>query len=231
MTKEEFILVGLAEKCLVLSSKLQDDLRSDGGFRKALKARWKKSWNKKCLEELSTLEQAMRTQILSNSCIRVQAMQAEQQDNFVYLDAQLKDFIKQIHKGQTKLEEIIRSETTRSRDHTTAEADLVRNHFTAQFSITTATLKQEADKQEHGTRREKLLASLAFPEMNARKNTSSIDAYQDTFQWVFDEDEKRAWNSFPSFLASRERKVYWISGKPGSGKSTLMKFLIGHRET
>lgn len=230
ITKEEFILVGLAEKCLHLSSELQKGLKSSGGFRKALKVRWKKSSNQKRVEELSALEQAMQTQLTTNSCARTQAIQAEQEDSFGDLGAQIKDFTKQIQSGHTELKDLIRSEATRSREHTIAEAERIRNHFTTQFSRTTDRLKQDANKLEYSARMKKLLDSLVFPEMNARKNTSSIKAYRSTFEWVFDDKKERAWDSFPS-LTSQEQKMYWISGKPGSGKSTLMKFLIGHSRT
>lgn len=224
VTKEESILVGLAEKCLVLSSKLQKDLRSDGGIRKVLKALWKKSSNKKRQEELFALEQAMQTQILATSWIQMRGIQAAQQDAFTDLDAQLKDFIIQVTTGHTKLENLVRAEAMISKEHTTIEADKLRDHLMDR-------LDQEAGKHEQSDRLKTLLASLAFPEMNARRNMSAIDAYPNTFQWVFDKDEKHVWDSFPSFLTSREQKVYWISGKPGSGKSTLVKFLIGHEKT
>lgn len=34
-----------------------------------------------------------------------------------------------------------------------------------------------------------------------------------------------SWSSFKDFLQSSNKKIYWITGKPGSGKSTLMKFI------
>ncbi|KAH7233732.1 hypothetical protein IWW34DRAFT_906212 [Fusarium oxysporum f. sp. albedinis] len=40
----------------------------------------------------------------------------------------------------------------------------------------------------------------------------------------------RHWDNFIDWLKS-DRSVYWISGKPGSGKSTLMKFLISDSRT
>ncbi|KAF5676656.1 hypothetical protein FCIRC_6951 [Fusarium circinatum] len=40
----------------------------------------------------------------------------------------------------------------------------------------------------------------------------------------------REWDSFIDWLKS-DQPVYWISGKPGSGKSTLMKFLISDSRT
>lgn len=38
------------------------------------------------------------------------------------------------------------------------------------------------------------------------------------------------WDSFSNWLRSMD-KFYWISGKPGSGKSTLVKFILGHSDT
>ncbi|KAK3369832.1 hypothetical protein B0H63DRAFT_485620 [Podospora didyma] len=39
-----------------------------------------------------------------------------------------------------------------------------------------------------------------------------------------------SWNCFPCWLESPDEKIYWIQGKPGSGKSTLVKFLISESE-
>jgi hypothetical protein len=38
------------------------------------------------------------------------------------------------------------------------------------------------------------------------------------------------WDSFADWLVS-DKPIYWISGNPGSGKSTLMKFLLENRKT
>ena len=51
------------------------------------------------------------------------------------------------------------------------------------------------------------------------------DAHEKTFHWLFDREAV----SFPDWLSdnsSAERPIYWIQGKPGSGKSTLMKFAM-----
>ncbi|KAF5717120.1 hypothetical protein FMUND_5938 [Fusarium mundagurra] len=42
--------------------------------------------------------------------------------------------------------------------------------------------------------------------------------------------QRRDWDSFVDWLRS-DLPVYWITGKPGSGKSTLMKFLISDSRT
>ncbi|KAI8626180.1 hypothetical protein F5Y19DRAFT_229340 [Xylariaceae sp. FL1651] len=42
-----------------------------------------------------------------------------------------------------------------------------------------------------------------------------------------DTDDDDLWDNFSDWLKS-ESKLYWISGKPGSGKSTLVKFILGN---
>ncbi|KAF5718700.1 hypothetical protein FMUND_5060 [Fusarium mundagurra] len=94
---------------------------------------------------------------------------------------------------------------------------------------------------------EQLLSSLRFPEMNSRKNKIS-DNYPGTFKWIFDRNGERqsncssssesdqsekgsdaetshkpSFDSFPDWLES-DSNVFWVSGKPASGKSSLMKF-------
>ena len=56
-------------------------------------------------------------------------------------------------------------------------------------------------------------------------------AHESTFQWVFQDSQSQdqvplmiKWSNFRDWLIS-EDQIYWITGKAGSGKSTLMKFL------
>ncbi|KAM7203885.1 hypothetical protein V8F33_001856 [Rhypophila sp. PSN 637] len=65
--------------------------------------------------------------------------------------------------------------------------------------------------------------------MRERKSRVS-KAHDTTFRWIFDKNISGPWDSFNAWLKSEEQ-VYWISGKPGSGKSTLMKYLVDHDTT
>jgi hypothetical protein len=69
-----------------------------------------------------------------------------------------------------------------------------------------------------------LIKSLEIPGRDNRLET--IDAkFSHTFEWAFDED---------SILANWIRKgtgMFWIHGKPASGKSTLMKFIYQSQQT
>jgi hypothetical protein len=67
-----------------------------------------------------------------------------------------------------------------------------------------------------------LLESLTFDQMDFR-HSKIHDAHPSTFMWMFS-------NKFKLWLQSTD-PVFWISGKPGSGKSTLMKYLVDNPET
>ncbi|KAI1159956.1 hypothetical protein F5B18DRAFT_664191 [Nemania serpens] len=74
-----------------------------------------------------------------------------------------------------------------------------------------------------------ILEQLRFDTID-RRHDLIHDAHEETFQWMFDVEERDSPATFSDWLTS-EDGVYWISGKPGSGKSTLMKFLSSHPRT
>ena len=47
---------------------------------------------------------------------------------------------------------------------------------------------------------------------------------KNTCKWVFGIDRPSLWDNFREWLQSGQG-FYWIKGKPGSGKSTLMRFI------
>ena len=68
---------------------------------------------------------------------------------------------------------------------------------------------------------ERLLAALNFPEARSRLENVE-EAYADTYTWIY---EDRL--GFKAWLQGQDpRPIFWISGKPGSGKSTLMKYAL-----
>jgi len=88
---------------------------------------------------------------------------------------------------------------------------------------------QETANQRH------ILNSLRFEMMDDRYQKIS-DAEQKTFKWIFEDSEKQTSSNpnlrlaFKEWLATGDG-IFHISGKPGSGKSTLMKYLCRHPET
>ncbi|KAH8756401.1 hypothetical protein F5883DRAFT_372051, partial [Diaporthe sp. PMI_573] len=76
------------------------------------------------------------------------------------------------------------------------------------------------------TLKEKLLENLSYPDMLFRER-SVVSASETTFRWIFERENRpdRPWASFCEWLEAPDKPLYWITGKPGSGKSTLMKFI------
>ncbi|KAI4660288.1 uncharacterized protein J4E78_004989 [Alternaria triticimaculans] len=80
-----------------------------------------------------------------------------------------------------------------------------------------------------------MLARLHFTGMHDRHKAIPI-AHPGTSQWIFDASPEQLapddFDSFPRWLTAAScSNTYWISGKSGTGKSTLMKFVSSHRCT
>jgi hypothetical protein len=74
-----------------------------------------------------------------------------------------------------------------------------------------------------------ILGHLWFRLIDDRKDGIS-EAHSKTFEWALHPPTSDdTWSDLGQWLRSG-RGIYWISGKPGSGKSTLMKFLYNHSE-
>lgn len=88
--------------------------------------------------------------------------------------------------------------------------------------------------QEKYEREKTVLKSFKFETMFHRYEAIA-EAHQKTFEWIFKpasfpSTDPRSKITFKEWLQSGDG-VYWIAGKPGSGKSTLMKYLADSHET
>ncbi|KAH8744192.1 hypothetical protein F5883DRAFT_29535 [Diaporthe sp. PMI_573] len=84
---------------------------------------------------------------------------------------------------------------------------------------------------------QQIIASLKYPERPIR-HQNIPEAHRRTFEWALKHPFDQAAEDASSYKAGQGntlqwilsgRGVFWVSGKPGSGKSTLMKFLADHR--
>lgn len=113
-----------------------------------------------------------------------------------------------------------------------------KNHFDQSIAQYRST--EVADRNLEG-----FIKSFKYPEMYHCQNADSINrAHEGTFRWIFEEEDNsdheakdqshssktQRWSSFSDWLTS-EDSLYWISGKPGSGKSCLMRFLATNLRT
>ena len=95
--------------------------------------------------------------------------------------------------------------------------------------------RAQLDYRYISERREKLqrtlIKSLCFSEMTDRQYRI-VESHEKTFQWIFLPGHacQQKWANFSEWLEGKSA-LYWVTGKAGSGKSTLMKFLHGDKRT
>jgi hypothetical protein len=88
---------------------------------------------------------------------------------------------------------------------------------------------QSMEIQDKSEIRATFLASIHFQQIIERRSRIP-QAHAATFEWIYSQDSKStsSWHNFVSWLRNgsvNQRNLYWISGKAGSGKSTLMRYL------
>jgi len=76
-----------------------------------------------------------------------------------------------------------------------------------------------------------ILQSLRFPTIYSRR-LDIPDAHARTFDWIYREPmlEGTLWSIFSQWLR-QDSGIYWVNGKAGSGKSTLMRFIHEDKRT
>jgi Tfp pilus assembly pilus retraction ATPase PilT len=91
-----------------------------------------------------------------------------------------------------------------------------------------------ANSEDEDASTEIALKSLYFHDMHSRSDSIAV-AHENTFRWIFNEDPTVNNTTAPNTGFLRWLKsgngTYWVAGKPGCGKSTLMKFLSQHSHT
>jgi len=77
----------------------------------------------------------------------------------------------------------------------------------------------------------RIIAPLKFVDFSTRE-AAVAQSILETYSWIFNcpqqpTGNETTWSNFPDWLERSEDPVYWITGKPGAGKSTIMKFILG----
>ena len=92
----------------------------------------------------------------------------------------------------------------------------------ATFSEQAVEISKIADRGQILSSTIDILRSLRFPDMEYRQ-AHIPQAYPKTYEWAHE--------SLLSTWMGNSHPLFWITGKPGSGKSTLMKYVVENAET
>jgi hypothetical protein len=93
------------------------------------------------------------------------------------------------------------------------------------FSTLSTSLMNLVEQVQSTRKLHKFLKSLHFKQIKERQIEVKT-AHINTFEWIFKDESLQflQWLRCPT-------DIFWIGGKAGSGKSTLMKFLCEHHQT
>ncbi|EPE34009.1 hypothetical protein GLAREA_07022 [Glarea lozoyensis ATCC 20868] len=249
------LLHELCTGCEEVSKKLLDvleKLECEGGrskwksFRQALKTVWKESE----IEALSKRLERYRGQIDTALLVSLRYYIQERESAIDTLTEEIKKgtFISRISDIKTiqlELADILESREWQLKSPSDLEL------FSSKVSESADCGRQERAASQ-------ILEKLRFRGMESRFDNIP-HSYQQTFNWILEDNQstpdfstspsthrlsedsvdppvtpsrkpRKSWDSFSEWLRS-DQTLYWITGKPGSGKSTLMKHLSLHHKT
>ncbi|ETS74348.1 hypothetical protein PFICI_14214 [Pestalotiopsis fici W106-1] len=247
---EDGQLSQVAKQCAEVATKLHDEIEKlapsesssrVGKFFRSLKAAAKRNWRHSRIEQLNeSLEDCqdiMQTTILVEMYMSGEAERVTQLGHFARLETMVQNFALAVSKHELQMSQLLDSRSL----HQETQA-VVHDEVTA---------LREAQLLDADLAR--LKASLKFPGLNQRFN-GVAKGHEKSFQWLMGnametvthntehdeakdgsaqepryirESRNETFNDFRQWLISEpSSKLYWISGKPGAGKSTLMKSLF-----
>ena len=155
----------------------------------------------------------------------------QQNESLDKLDQKVQDLVVALTEGRNTYEQLLATHIT-----------VINEHIDRRFD-------NNAHEEAKLRSWQQFKDSLFFPEINARQD-DIVMSHEGTCRWIFgpthagdetdsmgessdassetgDVEEIRAqpWSSFKDWLEGDGNEPYWLSGKPGSGKSTLMKYI------
>lgn len=209
-------------------------------------------------ESLNKCKELMETELLLKICDQDTAIAQQQSQGFRSLEGDVQNLILKIAEGYTRVEQMVSIEAQATRDaintHVTSELKAleIKKISDNQRQRLLKSLKPEEIRERYNSVLpssdacfERVFASYervclndpGYKAWKGYRDTLGHDSASDSDE---DSDESRTndevdeidliWDCFSTWLQSDD-KLFWVRGKPGSGKSTLIKFIIENDNT
>lgn len=190
-------------------------------------------------KSITNYQKTLETQLLVQVCSKTNALEIQQEQGFDHLSKQLQRFIKQYSLGHTSMSKLIAEETAAQLN--AMELRATNKHTRERFlgSLKFPEMNARKNQIAHSypktyywmldIHEEHESTGDALAKDGSTERDDLIEGDLTDMFHVRDEEETSR-DSFVNWLKSGN-DLYWISGKPGSGKSTLMKFLNSRPET
>ncbi|KAF4334898.1 small s [Fusarium beomiforme] len=188
---------------------------------------------------LRMCKEVMETEILLHICDKSAAIKEQQSQGFHSLEVDVQSLISQIATGRTRLETIVIEEARAARDHINTQLMTISDNHRQRIL---RSLKPEEIRQRYNdvltpsdASFERVFASYERvcskePEDEWHKFVQLLDEDGDGEEPEEIHEIDQLWERFGSWLQTND-KLFWIQGKPGSGKSTLIKFILNNGNT
>lgn len=155
----------------------------------------------------------------------------QQQQSLLHsLGDQQKSLVNAISMSNTTTQRLLKKVVKDLQDDNAAQHVATRLHETAEHDKTRYSVKQDVDHVTQELQRSRelhdFLHSLYFEGIERRQEAIK-PRHRKTCEWIFNptNPSEQRWHSFPDWLKD-DHPIYWVVGKAGSGKSTLMSFLV-----
>ncbi|KAL9607205.1 MAG: hypothetical protein Q9167_007857 [Letrouitia subvulpina] len=244
-TKSEASLLPLLDSCRNLGKEFLitlDDLKVQGHWRRwqSIRQALRSIWKADDIQRYEKQLESYRSQIV----IRLLAMLTERQEKIFEHQSGLYerlvsvgDALDRLSASHQRLELDFNSAFMHLRDsieHAAKSANLAPQNGNLQLPEELADwlleLKYEASSLHKSVH---IIESLEFPQLYEREDNIK-EAHPSTYKWLFEEPSSSSCLRPRSNILDWLRNghgTYYISGKAGSGKSTLMKFFYNHKQT
>lgn len=220
-------LIGLAEKVSVGGSST---------LAAKIKAAARTMWSRSKIEEKKSRLEAIRGQLLYD-IVMPMAEKINTIPDASALDMQTRTLLNAIKAGEDTNKSLDKRLLSFHQEYAAAQQEqhievvsLLHDIRDGQSRNVLSTLKRVHRTLGHGAKEiplKEILHSLYFDQEKDRYDDIEI-AHRGTFEWIYGEPPSGTtgvtWSNFHSWLRN-ESGIYWVSGKAGSGKSTLMKLL------
>ncbi|KAK2807427.1 hypothetical protein FQN51_003254 [Onygenales sp. PD_10] len=226
-TEDEMALKSLTEECNRIGEELINALqaaRVQGvhGYWKSVRQALKSTLGRDKIEDLYDRLRRYREQIVVVLLVITNAKQ-------MALGEDVQDIKSGIHNSESR----VIDETRQTRFQI---LDAIRHsNYNANKKEDVATvsdlLSQMSWRLSDQKYKEDILESLYYPNMQHRREFIS-NAHKKTFNWTLDDEigYEAPWDNVRDWLRKGDG-IYWLSGKAGSGKSTLMKYIDQDQRT
>lgn len=177
--------------------------------------------------------QVLHLLIIIQSRHTLASVSFEQTEGYLRLDRKTSEIVDAISKGHSCFDGRFEASSIQLKQlHKQTQNLNIELHDKTRAEIADLIIRNSAPDRRNSDAEDPLLknykamhASLAFPTIHDRYHEVA-EAHQRTYEWIFRKPPggKHSWSDFGLWLHEGSG-IYWINGKPGSGKSTLMKYV------